>query len=397
MNDTKKIMILGAGNTVFPLIEQAKKRGLVTIVVSPPGDYKGLDIADYQVHCDFCDTETVLKYAKHYAIDGIACTGTDIVVPTIARVVDDLSLHGVGYKTAITCSDKWLMKQALIQHGVMTARGLLCDSPDELELAAESVGFPLMSKAVDSSGSQGVFRVDRIEELHEAWESSKQASSSGRVVLEQYLEGLEFGAQVVIEGNQVKAIFLHNDQLTPPPDHAPVGHSIPCCLSPEQQARSRAEIIAAINALGIRDTVSNVDLMLVGNTPFIIEIGARMGATRLPETVSIYGDFNAYDCVLSLALGESVSVSDVSQGVPNASRLIESPRDGVIQEIRVPDIVRLHPNLHELSVYVKPGDSVRRFRVGPDRIGDVIVTGPSATEAERLAAKLAAMIEIVLV
>ena len=163
-----------------------------------------------------------------------------------------------------------------------------------------------MSKAVDSSGSQGVFRVDRLEDLPGAWEASKQASTSGRVVLEQFLEGLEYGAQAVVEGNKVKAVFLHNDQLTPPPDHTPVGHSIPCDLNPDQQACSRTEIIAAINALGIRDTVSNVDLMLVGDTPYIIEIGARMGATCLPETVSIYGDFNAYDCVLSLALGESV-------------------------------------------------------------------------------------------
>jgi biotin carboxylase len=390
-------MILGAGNTVFPLIEQAKRRGLVTIVVSPPGDYKGLRLADHQVHCDYRDTETILKHAKYYAIDGIACTGTDVVVPTIGRVIDELGLHGTGYESAIACSDKWLMKRALIKCGVMTARGFVCDSPDDLALAAKTVGFPLMSKAVDSSGSQGVFRVDRLEDLLGVWEASKQASTSGRVVLEQFLEGLEYGAQAVVEGNQVKAVFLHNDQLTPPPDHTPVGHSIPCGLSLDQQACSRTEITAAINALGIRDTVSNVDLMLVGDTPYIIEIGARMGATCLPETVSIYGDFNAYDCVLSLALGESVSVTDTHGGTPNASRMIESPLDGVVQDVRVPEAVLSHPNLQRLSIYAKPGDSVRRFRVGPDRIGDVIVAGSSAAAAERLAATLAAMVEVVFV
>jgi biotin carboxylase len=286
------------------------------------------------------------------------------------------------------------MKQALLKHGVKTARGLVCDSPEDLPLVSETVGFPLMCKAVDSSGSQGIFRVDRLEELHDAWEASKQASTSGHVLLEQFLDGLEYGAQAIVEGDRVKAVFLHNDQLTPLPDHTPVGHSIPCELNLKQQGRSKVEIADAIEALGIHDTISNVDMMLVGDTPYIIEIGARMGATCLPETVSIYGNFNAYDCVLSLALGEPISVPGKHTGPPNASRLLESPRDGIVREIRVPDALKKEPNLHRLAIYAKPGDRVRRFRVGPDRIGDVIVTGASVAEAEQLATALAAMVEI---
>jgi hypothetical protein len=77
--------------------------------------------------------------------------------------------------------------------------------------------------------------------------------------------------------------------------------------------------------------------------------------------------------------------------------MIESPQDGVVLQVRVPESVRLHPNLHRLSIYVKPGDSVRRFRVGPDRIGDVIVTGASVNEAEQLAVDLASLVEVVFV
>lgn len=73
MSGAKKMMILGAGNTVTPLIEQAKRRGLVTIVVSPVGDYKGLNLADHQIHCDFRDTETILKQAQHYGYPELSC------------------------------------------------------------------------------------------------------------------------------------------------------------------------------------------------------------------------------------------------------------------------------------------------------------------------------------
>lgn len=392
--DRKRIMILGAGNAVSPLIERAHQIGHETIVVSPKGNYPGFEFADRRVYCDICDVGIILKAAREFGIHGIASVGTDIVVPTIGRVVDELSLKGTGFSSANACSNKLLMKEAFQKGGVRTASGSICANNSQMLSLAESIGFPLMCKAVDSSGSQGVYRVESEGELARSWKNAQQVSPSGTVLFEQFLDGIEFGAQAIVKGDEVIAVFFHNDQVTPPPDHAPIGHSMPCRLDSQILRIARKETVAAIQALGIRDAVVNIDLMLVGEATYVIEVGARIGATCLPETISVFGGFNAYDVVLALALGESVGVDDTANGVPNASRLIQSERDGVLHEICIPSTVLKHPELVRVATYAKSGDSVRRFRVGPDRIGDIIVKGSSVDEAEILASALIGLIEI---
>lgn len=155
----KRVMILGAGNTVAPLIACAKQMGHEVIVVSPYGDYPGFRHADIALFCDFRDTDTILRHARALNIDAITCTGTDIVVPTIGKVVDALGLPGPSYEVARRCADKWLMKRALLDAGVMTARGLLCEDLGQAAAVGQELGYPLMCKAVDCSGSEGVFRV----------------------------------------------------------------------------------------------------------------------------------------------------------------------------------------------------------------------------------------------
>jgi biotin carboxylase len=385
MNKKKRIMILGAGNAVYPLIKVAKKTGYEVVVVSVTGDYPGIKIADYFVECDIRNTTEILKHAKRLKIDGITSAGTDVVVPTIGRVVDELQLHGTGADAALLCSDKWLMKERLLQANVNVACGFQCINEEEVFEAVQKIGFPLMCKPSDSSGSQGVSLVKTESELNDALKQAIILSSSKTVILEQYLNGIEFGAQVVVSGNEITHIFFHDDQMTDPPLMIPIGHSMPCTLSDEILEKAKIQIVKAISTLGIRDVIANIDVMLVGNEPFIIEIGARIGATCLPETISIYGSFDAYSILLDLALGNEVKIPELKVGIANASRLLFSSKTGILNSIEVPEeLSKLEPP-SMLRIYAKLGDKVSEFTSGPKRIGDILVTGETAEQAIQLA------------
>lgn len=388
-----KLMVLGGGHTVLPLIQSARALELQVVVVSPDGPYVGLPLADIHVACDVTDSDAVLAAARDLAIDGITTTGTDIAVPTIGRVVDALALPGTGFEAATRCSDKWLMKQRLEMNGVPIARGSRVDRREAASVATD-LGFPVFVKAADSSGSRGVTRVDQQSDVDAAWLVAEQASPSGRVVIEQCLDGLEFGAQVVVEGDRATAVFLHNDQLSPPPTFAPIGHSMPCSLPNGLCSVAHRVCLDAVESLGIRDSIANVDLMAVGNRVYVLEVGARMGATCLPETISIHGGFDAYSAAIRLALGVSAGVPSVPVGIPNASRLICSARSGTLAAITVPEQVRADPRIHRIRFYKNVGDQVSAFRSGPDRIGDLIAIADTAGEAEHLAATATAAIRL---
>ena len=57
----KKLMILGAGIYQVPLIRKAKEMGLETYVLSYPGNYPGIPLADHYAPLDTRDKEAILR------------------------------------------------------------------------------------------------------------------------------------------------------------------------------------------------------------------------------------------------------------------------------------------------------------------------------------------------
>lgn len=384
----KNIMILGAGVYQVPLIKKAKEMGFRTLVVSIGGRYPGIPLADRFFEINTTDTPRVLAAAQENDISAILTTGTDICVPTIGAVVDNLKLPGTGYDAACRSMDKVLMKQAFMEHAVPTAAFHMFTDVAEARHFAAKLGYPVMVKAPDSSGSRGITKVDSEMNFQAAWERAWEVSRSKKIIVEQFLEGTEFGAQAFVHGDRVVQIFPHGDTVTEAPYFSPIGHSMPTRLSADVQNKCANVVEKAVRALGIRNCISNVDLMLVNDEPKIIEIGARMGATCLPENISIYAGFDAYEHLIRLALGETPPVT-ITARQPNACLLLRSTKTGKVAALQVADAVLQHPGLVDFQWDVGVGDDVRAFKVGPDRIGHIIVKAPSAEEAEQLVSDLA--------
>ena len=106
----KKLMILGAGIYQVPLIKQAKKMGIYTIVVSVRGNYPGFAYADKICYEDTRNAQAIVKIAEQENIDGILTTGTDVAVVTIGKVCDTLGLTGLSLEAAAIATDKMRMR-----------------------------------------------------------------------------------------------------------------------------------------------------------------------------------------------------------------------------------------------------------------------------------------------
>jgi len=389
-----KLMILGAGVYQVPLIKKAKAMGHNTFVVSPMGNYPGLAIADKVVDCDTRDQEAVLNAAIEFGIDGIVTTGTDVAVPTIGYLVDRLNLHGTGFDSSLKSMNKSDMKKCFFEHGIQTADYRVVKSLEDLKVVATEIGYPLMVKAVDSSGSRGITKVESESGLQAAFEESLSVSKVQDVIVEQYLSGYEIGAQAIVSGGEVEEVFLHSDIVTPPPISVPIGHAMPLDISEIVSEKTKLLIKDAVKALGIKDTISNVDIMIVDDEPYLLEIGARMGATCLPENISIYNRFDFYEYLVNLALGLKPKLDLSLDKQPNAALLLCSDKTGTVKEIIVPDSVYQNERLIDLSLDVSVGDKVSKFNVGPDRIGQIITIGETESEAINLAKELMSQIVI---
>jgi biotin carboxylase len=389
----KKLMILGAGVYQVPLIKMGIDMGLEVITVSPMGDYPGIHLAHRNLPIDTTDIEKVLRGAQELSIDAITTTGTDVAVPAIGAVVDKMGLCGTGYEQAMASMNKVLMKQAFQRFDVPTSPFHIVTSIESALTAANTMGYPVMVKAVDSSGSRGITKVDHVKDMDIAWKRALMVTRSKEVIIEKWLDGIEFGAQAVIHNNRVDAVFCHNDTVTPPPQSTPVGHSLPIRFSSKIEEKAISVVEKAVAAVGINNVISNVDLMLCDGEPFLLEIGARMGATGLPENISTWSGMNSYEYLISLALGASPQIPRIVEQA-NAALLIQSPVSGLVSETYIPPEVLSDPDLIQVQLDIKVGDSVNKFVLGPDRIGDLVVIGKDSKAAEIKAETLASMIKI---
>lgn len=378
----KKVMVLGAGIYQVPLIKTARRMGLYTIVISIQGNYPGFKFADKVYYVDTTDYKKIIEIAREEAIDGIATAGTDVAVITVGKVCDELGLCGLSGKAAEIASNKRLMKERYEQYGVRTARFRMAPLKlEEVKGIVTELKYPLIFKAVDTSGSRGIMRVNCEEEIVEAFEIVKKATKTEYFIIEEFLVGEEFGAQAFVRNGNLEFVLPHGDYVFVGDTGVPVGHFAPYNIGEDVYADTVTQLAKAVNAMELDNCAINADFILVNNKCYVLEIGGRSGATCLAELTSIYYDFDYYEKMLLSCLGENVSFLS-EKAIPNASKLLISEKTGVIKEIinTNKDI----EDIKDIQFDYQIGDSVRKFQVGPDRIGHVITKGETLEDAVQL-------------
>lgn len=374
----KKLMIMGAGIYQVPLIKKAKEMGIYTIVVSIPGNYPGFELADKVYYENTVDYEKILELARQEQIDGIVTAGTDVAVITIGKVCDELGLSGLSFEAAKIASNKIRMKKKYEEYGVRTARFREVSFEDDMYEMTKELNFPLIFKAVDTSGSRGIIRVNSVDEFEAARAIVKANTRTDFFIIEEFIEGEEFGAQAFVYRGEVKFILPHGDYVFQGDTGVPIGHFAPYMLADDVIEDAKVQLEKAIEAMGLNNCAINADFILKDGQTYVLELGGRSGATCLAELVSIYYGYDYYEKLILAALGEDVEFP-TEHAVPNASMLLRSEKDGVIKSMT--DLNDADEDIYEVQFDYQVGDTVKKFHVGPHRIGHVITKGETLDAA----------------
>lgn len=374
----EKVLILGGGQAQLGLIRKAKEEGLFTIVVGIAGDYPGYNIADKVYNVDINDKKSILNISHDNNIDGICMCCSDYGLETLGYVCDNLNLHGLSEKSASYSSDKLKMKDALVKNGVNTAKFCKVSNVAELNEICTELSFPLMLKAVDLQGSKGIYLCNDISEVNANYLKLTELTHTDYCIIEEYISGIEFGAQAFVYENEILFIQLHGDIVYRDGSvNIPIGHYMPYKDEHPDIISSANDIITkAIKALEFNNCAVNVDLIFKDNEPYIIELTGRAGANQLPELLSDYMGIDYYKMLLYNALGKDSKKYFLKNQhkvyQPVLSRQIFSDRNGVIENIRIAQRQNI-----KCSFLYAVGDTINRFSNSSDCIGKVICTGGS--------------------
>lgn len=390
----KKLMILGASYSQLPLYRAARRLGVSTIAASTEGDWPGFLEADEKTFTDISDPEAVLKAAKDFKADGIATCCVDAGVRALGYACEKLGLIGPSRRAGEISSDKYKMKEAFARGGVKCARHICIHNEQELREALAVLSFPVVLKAVDLMGSRGIFRCDTQEEVFTHFKDTMKATRKDYCLIEEFIQGTLMGCEALMHKGKLVYCLPDNTVAFQSSVPTPVGHSVPYEKQKELGEEVRRQVLLAVKAVGLDNCPVNCDLIEKDGEIYVIEITGRAGATCLPEIVGLLYDLDYYEVIVRLALGLPFEEMFSQKGKWEAvyAQTLFSEESGIVNAIVNKN--EALPNIAELSFNIRPGDYVRKYENGRDRIGQVIIGGASLQECKRVLDKVLSKIGI---
>jgi biotin carboxylase len=272
----KKIAIIGASYLQVPLVIKAKEMGVETHCFAWKDGAVCEDIADFFYPISILNKEDILKKCLEIKIDGITTIATDLATPTISYVAEYMNLIANSYQTAINSTNKWQMRNVFKTHNCSIPDFFIVDKLSSINV--DQLSFPLIVKPIDSSGSRGVSKVSNIKEFNKAVKYAINESISQKAIIEEYIDGCEVSVESISWYGKHTIIAITDKITTGPPHFVELEHHQPSKLGPLIQEKIKIETLNALNALNVQYGASHTEIKISSNnTPYLIEVGARMG------------------------------------------------------------------------------------------------------------------------
>ncbi|HZG73595.1 MAG TPA: ATP-grasp domain-containing protein, partial [Chondromyces sp.] len=221
----KKILIIGSGFLQVFVIKKAKEMGYHTITIDKNPNSIGFQYADEYEVIDIVDQEACLKYALSKNINGVITAATDYGVLSAAYIAKKMNLLGLDYEVAKVIKNKYMVRRTLFENNVDDiSRYYEISNINQLDKISATIHFPVMVKPCDGSGSKAAKRVDSIADLREACEEAINASLIGKALVEDFIEGKEYGVESLVFNGEVHVLGIMGKYMTEPPNYAELGH-----------------------------------------------------------------------------------------------------------------------------------------------------------------------------
>ena len=380
----KRILVFGAGHNQTLLIRACKELGYHTVVTDPNTEAPGKALADHFVVLPPKDFEAHCELIEQEKIQGIVTCQMENPLPLMAKLAQRYKLLFPTAEVIQRARNKFLMKQTFLKEEVPCAQGQVIDIPADLDrLDFNHWNFPLIIKPVDSYSSRGVYKVNSLEDLKARYSEAVRFSSTGQVLVEEFLEGPEVSVEAVTYQGKTHIVQITDKVITPYPNTVELAHYQPSLLEADQQQSIEQVVRDAIKALGIDYSGSHAELKLTPQGPKMIEIGARLGGDYISSyltTLSTGVDMNR--AIAQIAVGEEPDVTPSCKQY-SGIQYVNWPTGRKVKAIASLDPFLQNPKVAFANIMVAPGDTLPAVTESTNRHAFFITSGSSKAELEQ--------------
>lgn len=323
----KKLAIIGASYLQEPLIRKAQEMGYETHVFAWKANDVGERIADHFYPISIIEKDEILEVCRSLDISGICTIASDLAVITVNYVASKLGLPCNSMETTLKSTNKHLMRMAFEENNDPSPKSILVNSVDDLENV--ELAFPVIVKPLDRSGSRGISKVYKREQLSDAIGSAKEQGFEKSALVEEFAEGDEYSVEYISFEGQHHFLAMTKKYTTGDPHFIETGHLEPAPVSDEVLGKVKDVVNHALDTLGITNGASHTEIKIDDKgTIRIIEIGGRMGGDFIgSDLVRISTGIDFVRAVIQVAVGEKPDLSKVCSPMIAGVRFIFNEDD----------------------------------------------------------------------
>jgi biotin carboxylase len=375
------ILILGAGRHQAPLIQLAETAGYATVIADNHPNSPGRAFCSFPSFVSATDLEGCRNLATQHRVSAILTTGTDQPVRVMATLSHELGLPCyISPEGALLATNKLAQRQAMLKAGVPQPRYI--EVSDSFQEARDWNHFPCVVKPCDSQGQRGVKRVDSSANLIATMQASARLGASGRVILEEFIEGPEVTASVWMDQGAIRFIAI-SDRVTYSL------HSLGVCFqhifpslaaSPwESEIHEMAKRIAT--TFGMRCGPIYIQILITPVGPRLVEAAARIGGGHEANLLPYVSNFNPLAALVDTIRPKPFTSSPTLNPDAFASVNFLFAHAGEVASLDAPPPTD-QPGILEAGFYVRPGDRTRGMLDGQGRVGYFLALGANRADTE---------------
>lgn len=308
--EVKKLAIIGASYLQEPLIQKAKSMGIETHVFAWKADDVGEKSADFFYPISIVEKDEILNKCKEIGIDGICSIASDLAAITVNYVANAMGLIGNSLECTYVSTNKHAMRKCFEANNIPSPRSILVREAEDME--GIDIRYPVIVKPLDRSGSRGITKVEREEDLPAAIEAAKHQGFEKAALVEEFVRGREYSVECISWRGEHTFLALTYKYTTNAPHFIEVAHLEPAVLDDVMLKQVKEIIFRALDSLHITNGASHSEVKISDDGEVkVIEIGGRMGGDWIgSHLVEMAMGIDFLKAVIQVALGEKPDISE---------------------------------------------------------------------------------------
>ncbi|MGL6105850.1 phosphoribosylamine--glycine ligase [Romboutsia sp.] len=295
-----KILIIGGGGREHAIAWKLNNENRVEKIYCAPGN-AGISKVAQCLNINDSDIDNLLKFAKENSID-LTIVGPE--VPLVKGIVDEFEKEGLRiFGPNKECSQlegsKAFCKEFMVRHNIPTAKYKEYTNLEEAISEIDSFGYPVVIKADGLAAGKGVVipenKEEAIKTLKEMMSDKKFGSAGDKVVVEEFLKGIETSILAFVDNESIVPMVSAKDHkkvynYEQGPNTGGMGTFSPSEIYTEELSKEIQEDVLNKTLEGFKKDsldykgILFVGLMITEDGPKVLEYNVRFGD---PETQSV--------------------------------------------------------------------------------------------------------------